>query len=306
MISNGNGDGNRASAGVGGSEPARRDPRRAAVAEFVDRFGEPPLFVVRAPGRVNLIGEHTDYNDGFVLPLAIERAVWLAVRPRSDSEVRVRSMDFAEGARFDTAQLERGGEPSWSEYLKGTAWALAETGYALGGWEGAMASDVPMGAGLSSSAALELATARAFASVSGIDWNAPVMARLAQRAENEWVGMNCGIMDQMISAVGVAGHAVLIDCRSLDTTAVPLPKGTVIVILDTSTRRGLVDSAYNERRRQCEEAAAFFGVRALRDLAPHALALRIDELDPTTARRARHVVTWRRGSSFPMRRSGRT
>ncbi|HUF13729.1 MAG TPA: galactokinase [Longimicrobiales bacterium] len=272
---------------MNGSKP----PRDTVVAEFQQRFGEPPAFLVRAPGRVNLIGEHTDYNDGFVLPLAIERAVWIALRARDDSEVRVRSVDFSEGARFDAARPERGGGPAWGEYLKGTAWALAEAGFPVAGWEGVMAGDVPIGAGLSSSAALELATARAFAALSDGDWNGPVVARLAQRAENEWVGMNCGIMDQMISAVGVAGHAVLIDCRTLDATPVPLPTGTAIVILDTTTRRGLVDSAYNERRRQCEEAAAYFGVRALRDLTADVLELRLDELEEATGHRARHVVT---------------
>jgi galactokinase len=262
----------------------------AVVREFEARFGEPPACVVRAPGRVNLIGEHTDYNDGFVLPMAIERAVWIALRPRSTGEVSVHSLDFGETASFALDPLERGG-PEWSEYLKGTAWALAEAGHRLSGWEGVMASDVPIGAGLSSSAALELATARAFAAVSGIAWDAGAMARLAQLAENRWVGVNCGIMDQMISAVGESGHAVLIDCRSLKTRPVPLPPGTVVVILDTATRRGLVDSAYNERRRQCEAAAAYFGVPALRDVAPGAFEAAADGLDAATARRARHVVT---------------
>src|SRR5690606_9437636 len=153
------------------------------------------------------------------------------------------------------------------EYIKGIAWVLGAAGYRLNGWNGVIAGDVPIGAGLSSSAAIELATAQAFAAISRIDWQPAVMARLAQRAENEWVGMNCGIMDQMISAVGEADHALLIDCRSLQTESVPLPPGTVVVVLDTMSRRGLVDSAYNERRRQCEEAARFFGVPALRDVS---------------------------------------
>jgi galactokinase len=262
----------------------------AVVRAFEARFGEVPAFVARAPGRVNLIGEHTDYNDGFVLPMAIERSVWIALRPRADGAVSVHSLDFGETAEFALEPLERGG-PEWSEYLKGTAWALAEAGHRLRGWEGVMASDVPIGAGLSSSAALELATARAFAAVSGIAWEPGAMARLAQMAENRWVGVNCGIMDQMISAAGEEGHAVLIDCRSLKTRAVPLPQGTVVVILDTATRRGLVDSAYNERRRQCEAAAAFFGVPALRDVAPGAFTEAVAGLDPLAARRARHVVT---------------
>lgn len=259
---------------------------------FSERFREPPATVLRAPGRVNLIGEHTDYNDGFVLPLAIDRAVWIALRPRADRAVHVWSSEFTETAQFALDRLERGGGgPSWSEYVKGTAWALEGAGHRLSGWDGVIGSDVPIAAGLSSSAALELATARAFAATSRITWDPAAMARLAQRAENEWVGVNCGIMDQMISAVGREGHAVLIDCRTLDTKAVPLPANVVVVILDTATRRGLVDSAYNERRRQCEAAAAFFGVAALRDVTPDMLAARAGGLDATAARRARHVVT---------------
>ena len=260
------------------------------VGLFSEHFREPPAIVVRAPGRVNLIGEHTDYNDGFVLPLAIDRAVWLALRPRADRMVHIWSSEFTETAQFPLDRLEHGG-PSWSEYLKGTAWALATAGHRLSGWDGVIGSDVPIAAGLSSSAALELATARAFAATSQIPWDPAAMARLAQRAENEWVGVKCGIMDQLISAVGREGHAVLIDCRTLDATAVPLPENVEVVILDTATRRGLVDSAYNERRRQCDAAAAFFGVAALRDVTPSMLEARAGGLDKTTARRARHVVT---------------
>jgi len=269
--------------------------RDVVARHFSERFGAPPAIVVRAPGRVNLIGEHTDYNDGFVLPLAIDRAVWIALRPRADREVHVWSTEFTETAHFALARLDplaRGGEgPAWSEYLKGTAWALERAGHGLAGWDGVIGSDVPIAAGLSSSAALELATARAFASMSHIPWDPIGMARLAQRAENEWVGVNCGIMDQMISAVGREGHAVLIDCRTLHTEAVPLPEDVVVVILDTATRRGLVDAAYNERRRQCEGAAACFGVAALRDVTPDMLAAGAGGLDATAARRARHVVT---------------
>ena len=239
---------------------------------------------------MNLIGEHTDYNDGFVLPLGIDRGVWIALSPRTDRKVDVWSIDFNEAVHFDLDKLEHG-SPAWSEYLKGTASALENAGHRLQGWHGVMAGDVPIGAGLSSSAAVELATARAFAAVSHIDWDPAAMALLAQRAENEWVGVNCGIMDQMISAVGRDGYAMLIDCRSLATRAVPIPAGAVVVIMDTSTRRGLVDSAYNERRAQCEAAAALFGVPALRDVTLEMFEARADELDPMTARRARHVVT---------------
>jgi galactokinase len=262
------------------------------VQAFESRFGDAPAFVARAPGRVNLIGEHTDYNDGFVLPMAIDHAVWIALRPRPDGQVLVHSLDLDQSATFDLAAL-RHEDAGWAEYVKGVAWALQEAGYQLMGWEGVLAGDVPRGAGLSSSAAVELATARAFQVVSGFAWDPPLMARLGQKAENQWVGMNCGIMDQMISAAGQAGHALLIDCRSLETTSVPLPPRTVVVILDTATRRGLVDSAYNERRAQCEAAARYFGVPALRDVSEARFAAEAGGIvaRDVTMRRARHVIS---------------
>ncbi len=257
---------------------------------FLQRLGMPPPLVVRAPGRVNLIGEHTDYNDGFVLPLAIDRAVWIALRPRADRQVQATSLDFADTALFALDAIKHTGA-GWVEFVKGVAWVLQEAGYSLHGWEGVIAGDVPVGAGLSSSAALELAVARVFATVSDLHWEPAKMARLGQRAENEWVGVRCGIMDQMISAAGRAGHALLIDCRTLHTEAVPFPPGTTVVVLDTGTRRGLVDSAYNERRGQCEAAARAFGVPALRDVTPERFEAESGRLDELTRRRARHVVT---------------
>lgn len=256
---------------------------------FQQRFGAVSSLIVRAPGRVNLIGEHTDYNDGFVLPMAIDRAVWIALRPRDDDTIKVHSLDFDQSAAFSLGLL-RHESAGWVEYLKGVAWALQEAGYALKGWEGVITGDVPLGAGLSSSAALELAAARAFAAVSDLPWEAETMARLCQRAENRWVGVNCGIMDQMISASGKDGHALLIDCRSLETKAVPLPPETAVVVLDTATRRGLVDSAYNERRAQCEAAAHHFRVKALRDVDLERFEAQSVGLDEVTYRRARHVV----------------
>ena len=258
-------------------------------ARFADRFGHLPNWIVRAPGRVNLIGEHTDYNDGFVLPMAIDRAVWIALRPRNDRIVSVYSIDYDEPGEFSLDRLERG-QPGWIEYLKGTAWSLQEAGHRLTGWDGVLAGDVPLGAGLSSSAALEMATARALAAAGELPWEPAEMAKLGQRAENQWVGVNCGIMDQLISAAGRAGNALLIDCRSLQTEPVPLPQGTSVVVLDTSTRRGLVDSAYNERRRQCEEAARLLGVHALRDATIEQLERSAGKMDPAVLRRARHVI----------------
>jgi galactokinase len=260
------------------------------AAEFLARLGSSPEHVVRAPGRVNLIGEHTDYNEGFVMPMAIDRATWIALRLRNDGKVRLRSLDLDESTEFDLARLQKG-RTGWRAYPEVVAWVLQDAGFDLRGWEGIVTCDVPMGAGLSSSASFELATARAFASASGLAWDAAQMAILCQKAENRWVGVNCGIMDQMISAVGKKGHAVLIDCRDLTNRAVPIPPGVSILIMDTSTRRGLVDSAYNERRAQCEAAAKFFGVAALRDVTLDEFGGRADQLDPVTRCRARHVVS---------------
>ena len=266
--------------------------RTRVLDEFEQRFGGAPSFLARAPGRVNLIGDHTDYNDGFVLPMAIDREIWLAVRPRDDRRVAVHSLDFDEDATvaLDDGNPRRDGG-AWIEYLRGVAWALDSSGRPTAGWEGVVAGDVPVGAGLSSSAALELAAARVFAAISGVVWQPVAMARAAQRAENEWVGVQCGIMDQLISAAGAAAHALLIDCRTLETRLVPIPNDVSVVVLDTGTRRGLVASAYNERRAQCEQAARFFGVAALRDVDLGTFVEREQGLDVTTRQRARHVIT---------------
>jgi galactokinase len=267
--------------------------RDRAIAAFEERFSARPRLVARAPGRVNLIGDHTDYNEGFVLPMAIDRAVWIALRPRTDARVLVYSLDFDRPTQFDLGQqIEHG--TGWEEYVRGIAWALRDGNTVVRqdcGWEGVVVSDVPSGAGLSSSAALELATARAFLGVWNRQWSASDMARVAQRAENEWVGVNCGIMDQLISAAGEENHALLIDCRSLATRTVALPEGAIVMVLDTATRRGLVDSAYNERRAQCEGAARFFGVRSLRDVEEQQFDERAGDMDPIMRKRARHVIT---------------
>ncbi len=266
------------------------DPRERVMREFASRHGAPAALVARGPGRVNLIGDHTDYNDGFVLPMAIDRAVWIALRPRSDGRVSVHSLDFGETREFDPADDARR-DDGWVEYIRGVAWALRGAGRPLCGWDGVTMGDVPVGAGLSSSAALELAAARAFSASCSFPWEPEQMALLAQRAENDWVGVNCGIMDQLISASGKAGHAMLIDCRSLETRAVPLPEGVSVVVLDTATRRGLVGTAYNERRAQCEAAAAVLGVPMLRDVDLPTFHRRSAELNSVTCRRARHVIT---------------
>lgn len=264
--------------------------KQRVVETFTQRFGSAPTAVVRAPGRVNLIGEHTDYNDGFVLPMAIDRATWLALRPRKDGHVSLYSLNHDETVEFDIAKMTKKPE-HWGEYPKGVTWALQEAGHKLTGWDAVTDCDVPIGAGLSSSASFELAVARAFAVTSGFAWDPAKMALLGQKAENKWVGVNCGIMDQMISAAGKEGMALLIDCRSLAHKLVPLPPKTVVVVLDTATRRGLVGSAYNERRTQCEAAAKFFGVKALRDVSVAQFNAKASQLDEMTRKRARHVVT---------------
>ncbi len=257
---------------------------------FESHFNAKPQWVVRAPGRVNLIGEHTDYNDGYVLPMAIDQAIWIALRPREDRQVHIHSLDLGQDSVFKLDRLEKG--EGWAEYLKGVAWALQGAGYSLRGWDGIITGDVLRGAGLSSSAAVELATARAFACVSDFAWDAKLMARLSQKAENQWVGVNCGIMDQMASAASQAGHALFMDCRTLDIQHAPLPQGVAVAVLDTSTRRGLVGSAYNERRAQCEAGARFFNVKALRDVSVAEFETRQHEIqDEAVRKRARHIVT---------------
>ncbi|MBL8050746.1 MAG: galactokinase [Anaerolineales bacterium] len=261
---------------------------------FQSYFNTKPKFIVRAPGRVNLIGEHTDYNDGFVLPIAIDREVCIALNPRDDETIRLFSLDLKTDSVFNLHSLN----PSngWDAYPQGVANELMKAGYEIKGFDAIITGDIPRGAGLSSSAAVELATARAFSVISGFEWDAVKMAKLCQKAENEWVGVNSGIMDQMASASSKAGYAMFLDCRSLEIEHIPLPKNVSIVILDTSTRRGLVESAYNERRSQCEEAARWFGVKALRDVRLDSEKWKVEsgkmkEERELVFKRARHVIS---------------
>lgn len=242
---------------------------------------------MRAPGRVNLIGDHTDYNDGFVLPIAIDRDTHVAFRPRADGEVRLVS-EHGPLVSFDLAAI-RHDDPPWGEYVRGVAWAM-DVDPTLG-FEGAVASDVPIGAGLSSSAALELAMALIFASLGGDEVDPVQLALVAQSSEREWVGLDCGIMDQLSVAAGASGQALLIDCRSLEIDRKPVSAEASFVVLDTNTRRELTSSAYNERRATCERAAALLGVPALRDLITDDLSDASAMLDELALRRARHVVT---------------
>ncbi len=259
-----------------------------ARAQFARHLGGSPSVVVRSPGRVNLIGEHTDYNDGFVLPLAIDRAIWVAARPRDDGVVRVWSDHAAVWAEFSLTRLMRA--PGWDAYLQGVAHEMIGAGHPLVGWEGVMVADLPVGAGLSSSAALELAVAMTFAAVGGLPWDPVAMAQLAQRADNHWVGIGSGIMDHLTCAAAVEGTALMIDCRHLTTEPVPLPDGVAVAILDTGTRRRLTESVYNERRQACERVAGALGIAALRDATLEDLAAAAGRIDAVDLRRAQYVV----------------
>ena len=249
-----------------------------------------------APGRVNLIGEHTDYNDGYVLPVAINRQALLAVRRRSDQVVRLFSDQFRQSTEFDLGQFGPDADAPWSNYVRGVAHVLHAKGHRLCGLEGVLAGDVPMGAGLSSSAAVEVAAAAAWRGLAGLTLSDVELALVCQQAEREFVGVQCGIMDQFISACGRRGYALLIDCRSLAYEQVALPSNVAVVVCDTKKRRGLVDSQYNERRRECERGVEILrrylpAVRALRDVTPEQLQANAGRLPQLTLRRCRHVVS---------------
>ena len=248
-----------------------------------------PEFIVRAPGRVNLIGEHTDYNLGFSLPMAIDRAIWIALRPRRDRSVRLESKDFPEPAAFSLDEIPP--VEGWANYVHGMAWALRESGLPLSGWEGILASDLPVASGLSSSAALEMAVARAFWSISRWDWDGVEMARVASRNDHEWMAIQSGMLDQIISAIGEEGKAFLVDFKDLSYNPVPLPEGLAIVVLDTRVKRGLVDSAYNARVSECRRAAQYFGVETLREVTLEEFLAHSDGMEELIRRRARHVIT---------------
>jgi galactokinase len=258
---------------------------------FAVQFGHAPDLVVRAPGRVNLIGEHTDYNDGFVLPCAIGSANMVAISKRDDDRVDVVAADFddAQDSFALTPPAERNLSQPWADYVRGTLLALQNDGRALSGAKIAIAGNLPKGAGLSSSAALAVAVGKANLALNGIDIDNRRLAQIAQKAECDFVGTQCGIMDQLISAQGKADHALLIDCRSLEVTDILIPDDVAIMIVHSGVTRGLVDGHYNERRRQCEAAAAAMGVSALRDADLDNLAAA--NLDAVTTARARHVIT---------------
>jgi len=260
------------------------------AATYRQYFNENPSSIVTAPGRINLIGEHTDYSEGFVLPVAIDRNVAVAFTPRADKIIRVYSMDFDQElvVHLDDIQRSDGG---WKEYVMGMAWALLDAGYALSGWQGVLAGNIPIGAGLSSSAALEVAIGKTFCVASNLDLSPTTLALLSRKAESKWVGVNVGIMDQLISAAGKEGHALLLDCKSLEFKYVPIPEEVTLVVLDTMTRRELTKSDYNTRHEEVIQATKLLGVQFLREATPQLVEETRPQMSSTIYRRARHVVT---------------
>lgn len=245
------------------------------IESFKTKFDAMPDVLVRAPGRVNLIGEHTDYNDGFVFPVAIDRDIMVASRRREDLTVRLYSLDYDQSVEFALGDIKYDDDKKWSNYPRGVAHFLQESEYSISGLDAVITGNVPIGAGLSSSAAMEVAMAVAFERACGLNIDPVEMALLCQKAENNFVGVNCGIMDQFISRLGKKDHALLLDCRTLEYELVPLNLENIkIVVCNTGKKRGLVDSEYNKRRAECER-----GVKILEKFLPGISALRDIEID---------------------------
>ncbi|MBI4531007.1 MAG: galactokinase [Candidatus Latescibacteria bacterium] len=267
--------------------------------EFEKVTSHLPEVIGRAPGRVNLIGEHTDYNDGFVLPTAIDREVIVAVGRRDDQKIVMRSLTFHEMVEVDVAfGLTPDSRHLWANYPLGVVNELIQLGFPITGFDAVITGDVPIGAGLSSSAAIEVATAIALTALYRIDTPPVELAKLCRRAENRFVGVNCGIMDQMIAVLGRKDHALFIDCRDLSSRAVPIDDAqAAIVICNSGVKRGLVDSEYNKRRAQCEEGVRLLApvlqhpVKALRDVSEKELTEHQHLLPPDILKRCRHVIS---------------
>lgn len=260
---------------------------------FSSIFGYAPTHFIQAPGRVNLIGEHTDYNDGFVLPCAINYQMVVAAAKREDNIIRVTAVDYQN--EVDEFSLDNTIEflpnKMWANYVRGVIHFLQQDNYSFHGMDIAISGNVPQGAGLSSSAALEVAIGQTLKTLYQLPISQKEIALNGQKAENQFVGCNCGIMDQLISACGEENHALLIDCRSLETSAVTMPENMVVMIINTNKKRGLVDSEYNTRRQQCEEAAQILNVTALRDATLEDLLAKKALMSDVVYRRARHVIT---------------
>ena len=260
---------------------------------FQREFGADATQLFSAPGRVNLIGEHTDYNDGFVLPCAIQFETVLASRTvPGSSQIEIFAADYQQLHIIDlTETVQPVATPRWANYVRGVVAGLQQRGLTLPGCQLVVGGNVPQGAGLSSSASLEMVLGLGLSTLAGAPLSPRDNALNGQQAEHQFAGCQCGIMDQLVSAAGLAGQALLLDCRSLDYQTVPMPESLQVLIIHSNVKRGLVDSAYNERREQCEAAAKFFGVKALRDVTLEQLEEVRSQLDPLIYARARHVIS---------------
>lgn len=264
----------------------------AVRAHFQQQFQSTPTQLFSAPGRVNLIGEHTDYNDGFVLPCAIQFATVLASELNQSQVIQIYAADYNELHLIDlTKAITPVATPRWANYVRGVVAGLINKGLAIPGCNLVVAGNVPQGAGLSSSASLEMVLGLGLSSLAGAPLSPADNALNGQQAEHQFAGCQCGIMDQLVSAAGQVGHAMLLDCRTLEFQAVPMSSSLSVLIINSNVKRGLVDSAYNERRQQCEQAAQFFGVKALRDVSLEMLEQAATTLEPLIYQRARHVVS---------------
>ena len=267
---------------------------QSAAVHFEKQFGYAPAGVWSAPGRVNLIGEHTDYNEGFVLPFAIDRRTYAAGGERSDQLARIASAFTGEEVEFEISQIQRETVSGWSAYPLGVAWSLIQSGVKSQGFDLYVESNVPVGAGLSSSAAIECSVALALNDLWGSGFSRSDLARVGQRAENEIVGAPTGIMDQTASLFGQVDHAVFLDCRTLEAKPTWLAlreNGLEILVMDTRVAHRLTDGGYAARRQSCEEAAEIMGVASLRDVTEESLEASRDLLEDVVYKRARHVVT---------------
>jgi len=270
--------------------------RKALIeCKFTEVYGTPPTVWVQAPGRVDLMGSHTDYNLGYVLTQAIDRNTWIAATPRTAGKVRVASFNVEGTSEFDLTNIEYDTLNPWTNYIRGVAAILQQEGYKLTGFDGLIHSTIPFGSGLSSSAALEVATAVLFETLA--DWRiSPVQkAVLCQRAENEFVGMNCGILDQYSSALGKAGNALLLDCRAITSVTKPIAPGVQVMICDTQAERALTGSEYPERRAQCEAGTRILGefypeIKSLRDATLAQVQAHKNDMDPVVYKRCHFIV----------------
>ena len=259
---------------------------------FTRCFGHPPRWLVAAPGRVNLIGEHTDYNDGFVLPMAIRRYIVIAAGANSGRQVTLHSVTTGETATFSVRPKVERGEPGWSNYVRGVIAGFQKLGKKVAGFDAIIESTLPFGGGLASSAALEVATATLLEAMAGPALDPLEKALLCQQAEHEFAGVPCGIMDQFTSILAQEDHALLLDCRSRTTTSVAMTDPAVtVLIINTNVRHKLAESEYAKRRSQCEAAARVLKVAALRDATPEALEAARRQMEPVVFRRARHVIS---------------